>query len=484
MEKAQKQEKTIIGWKRIFSRPDKKYFYRNDELGISVWTAKEARLMNTIKTMKKIPKHATKTTGELFLELLKTMIEEKKEAEEKSIKESSIIRYIDNFLIIYQDIWKEKFKGIKSLKKFTNSKGIELVTKYVNNELKTGKKPFSFSTKKNKIYTLMTILHSFAYGTERRLSEKVEPMLRKKDWKNPLTILTKKQKIAVNFMKNEVELLPFVKKAITHYQKWIDKVIYPEVKKLEEFRKTNMTKTEKERWIDYPELQKKVLSFYYDKIKDMKINSKKKPVLTKKEHKLLQEYLVANLYLLDINNWMPLRNEYATMKIIHQKDYNALTDEEQNSKNWLLLIDSKHKEFLLNDRKVESKPEDSSVPKGLNDVINLYLKFYPNSEWKEKQAPFLLNTNVFNKNQAKKRINNALSTNGLTKLLTRMMLKIVGLQISSTMLRKIIHTHKYPEIKALVNKCNEKKESMKKDAKIMGHSVNTGISKYNKGGCS
>ena len=58
---------------------------------------------------------------------------------------------------------------------------------------------------------------------------------------------------------------------------------------------------------------------------------------------------------------------------------------------------------------------------------------------------------------------NELSRNALSQLLLKTSQKYMGKNISTTMLRKIYLSSKYANVK----------EEMKKDAKIMGHSVST-----------
>lgn len=141
-----------------------------------------------------------------------------------------------------------------------------------------------------------------------------------------------------------------------------------------------------------------------------------------------------------------MRNDIAGMEAISKRQYNKLTEEEKKAKNYLVVEKGKMM-MILNKYKTSKKYEENKidVPKDLEKLLRLYIRI--NGMGK------LFTTST----------GNELSRNALSQLLLKTSQKYMGKNISTTMLRKIYLSSKYADVK----------EEMKKDAKIMGHSVAT-----------
>jgi len=148
--------------------------------------------------------------------------------------------------------------------------------------------------------------------------------------------------------------------------------------------------------------------------------------------------MILSLYTL-IN---PRRNkDYSLMKIASNTD-----DENHN----YLVIDKKDKmKFILNKYKTDKKYHsvEIEIPDDLKEVIQLYLKYHPlKAELKKKEYdfPFLVD-------ETGKGLKNSTE---ITKILN----KVFGKKISSSMLRNIFLTDKYGDVM----------EELKSDVKHMG----------------
>jgi hypothetical protein len=186
-----------------------------------------------------------------------------------------------------------------------------------------------------------------------------------------------------------------------------------------EFLKTQQkTKTQQENWITYDELIG-VVNQIMQNIKHSKINSK--TTLTKQEFDLLQQLVILRTYL-----FFPLRNDFAMMKILKNKDYKELIDFERDNANFLVLKTGNKKEFKINQYKTQKHLGNKSliVPSKLNRVINLWLK-HNTSGW------FLVKSDR----------NTPMTPNGITKFLNKIFRKYSGKKISTSMLRHIQISH-------------------------------------------
>ncbi len=198
------------------------------------------------------------------------------------------------------------------------------------------------------------------------------------------------------------------------------------------------SETQAENWVSLDKL-KKVMNDYKKEIRQKGLC--KKDNLDKKEMELIKKWLVSNLYLNPDNP--PMRLDYANMKIIDNKKYNSLKDEDKN-KNYLVVKSRNHKFFHFGDYKTKKQygNKEIKVSTPLNSVINCWLKF--------NKTDYLLNNTK----------NEPMTENNLTKFLTKTFLPS-GKNISVNMLRHIFISDNFkPEL--------QKKKDI---ANKMGHST-------------
>lgn len=206
--------------------------------------------------------------------------------------------------------------------------------------------------------------------------------------------------------------------------------------------KTQNTKsdTQKENWIEQDEI-KEIYNTLTEKVSPL--FSQKK--ISKTEYELLLSWVVLSLYVLN----PPRRNiDYLMMVLTHK--YTPVKEGE-DTKNYLDLPEN---QFIFTQYKTKGtyKTQIIDVPFNLMQVISKYSMFHPLAkELKKKtaQIPFLVDY------EGKPFTN----SNAITRILN----KIFGKRVGSSMLRNIYLTDKY------ANKVDELKE----DATAMGTSSNT-----------
>ena len=176
----------------------------------------------------------------------------------------------------------------------------------------------------------------------------------------------------------------------------------------------------------------------------------KKKELTAKDKMLLQIYIIFQIHVR-----LPMRNDLAEMESITKRAYNKLNLENKKAKNYLVV--EKGKMFMvLNKFKTSSKYEELrfDVPKDLEKLLRSYLK--------------INGLGVLFKSSTGK----ALSRNQISQLLIKYSKRYIGKSISTTILRKIVLSDKFGELK----------KEQEKMASITGHSVATMNSVYVKEG--
>ena len=174
---------------------------------------------------------------------------------------------------------------------------------------------------------------------------------------------------------------------------------------------------------------------------------RKKEELSKKEKALLQVYTIFNIYMK-----MPMRNDIAGMIALKQGAFNKLPKEERDSNNYLV-INKNNLYFILNNYKTKGTYNELKIDvedKGLKKILFYFLK--RNGE------------GVLFKSQ----VGTPLTSNALTQLLTKISKRYMGKSVSTTMLRKIYLSDKYSDVK----------DEMKKDSKMMGHSLDEALTVY------
>jgi hypothetical protein len=209
--------------------------------------------------------------------------------------------------------------------------------------------------------------------------------------------------------------------------------------------KDNTAKTDKEEkeWIGQDAVKAK-LEDQMKVLEQIKDNKK----LTPEEYEKLLHLVVLSLFVLQ----KPRRNKdyqeaYITKK--YKPEYGT-------EKNFLDLFKN---EFLFNNYKTQGtyKTQVCSLNPLLREIIDFYLKFHPlKAKFREKDAlvPLLVDYQgePFTSNNA----------------LTRMLYKIFGSKIGSSMLRKLYLTDKYAEVM----------KQMKEDVADMGTSTSTAQNNY------
>jgi len=266
-----------------------------------------------------------------------------------------------------------------------------------------------------------------------------------------------------NFLKNKEEILNKIKKLKpTTQRSYIISICsvlrdIPKYKKmyeeyfelLKDFNndlKVNTDKSEKQEknWIS----QEEVLSVHKKLKEDVMNLLQKKRKIDKAVFNKLLNYMILSLYTL-IN---PRRNkDYSLMKIASNTD--------DDNYNYLMIDKKNTMKFLLNKYKTDKKYHsvEIEVPDDLKEVIQLYLKYHPlKAELKKKDydIPFLVD-------EQGKGLKNSTE---ITKILN----KIFGKKISSSMLRNIFLTDKYGDVM----------EELKSDVKHMGTSVDVAMNTY------
>ena len=199
------------------------------------------------------------------------------------------------------------------------------------------------------------------------------------------------------------------------------------------------TKTErqKEIWIDWPDYLEIV-----DKLAK-EVKGFKPGEWTTKQKQAYQDYLLCLFY-----SHYPLRNDLSHTKVISKKEYNNLTEEQKKKANFVVKHNSNKYFLVLNEYKTSKKYGEKNI-----EIDQDLLK--PLRKWFRHNSTDFLFINTATED--------ALSSNGITKVLNRIGRRFRGKPFGSSILRHSYLSHKY-------GKVNEDKE---KDADIMGHSVST-----------
>jgi hypothetical protein len=198
--------------------------------------------------------------------------------------------------------------------------------------------------------------------------------------------------------------------------------------------RTEKTKTQEDNWMSQEEIE--------EKLKSLEVNKK---ITNKKEYAQMLHHLILSLYVLQA----PRRNiDYCLMKLS-----NDMTDTNFN------YLDLKNKRFIFNNYKTNHKYDTIEIPieDKLFKVIQAYLKHHPQkSKLKNKKhdVHFLvwMDGEPINK------------SGDITKILN----KIFGRNIGSSMLRNIYLTSKYGVMM----------QELKDDTSDMGTSVDVALNTY------
>ncbi len=223
-----------------------------------------------------------------------------------------------------------------------------------------------------------------------------------------------------------------------YYDKMVSKA-----NEIESEPKGEKSETQKENWVSMDDIRNK----REDLKKEIELFKDNKKISESEYEKLLQ-YLILSLYTLQ----SPRRNQdYLLMNVV--KEYN---EKMANDKNYL---DLTNKKFVFLKHKTSAKYPSISID--INDelfqIINIYLKYHPlisGKITKNLDKPFLVT-------YESKILNNS---NQITRILN----KIFGKKIGSSMIRHIFVSDKF----------KDKLEDMKKTALEMGHTIETQQNDY------
>ena len=179
----------------------------------------------------------------------------------------------------------------------------------------------------------------------------------------------------------------------------------------ENYKKQEKSQKQKDNWVEYGDLVR-LANDMLGRLKKHSILSKEE--LTRAEYNLLQEYIILRFYL----NF-PLRNDLADVKVINSK-------EDDNKKDNFLLVDGDDISLILNDYKTVKTfgPQEYNLDKKFSKVIKIFLKH-------NRSGFFITKSNR----------NEAITPNGITKLLNRLFKRELDKQISTSMIRHITATY-------------------------------------------
>ncbi len=211
-------------------------------------------------------------------------------------------------------------------------------------------------------------------------------------------------------------------------------------KKYEDDNATGViSEKQKANFVKLEELQK-MLNEMDSEIKSKKLRQKES--LTPKEKNLIQTFILFNIY-----TRLPMRNDVAGMEIITKRNYNKLSEENKQEKNYLRL-DKGSLKFILNDYKTSKKYKEKvlDIPKDLEKLLRFFMRV---NKLENGDVLFTSGTGK------------PLTRNALSQLFIKTSKKYLDKSISTTMLRKIVLSDKFGDLK----------EEMEKMADIAGHST-------------
>ena len=228
---------------------------------------------------------------------------------------------------------------------------------------------------------------------------------------------------------------PTYKKVYQHYYD----LMMGKIVEAKQNESSDKTQKQTDNWITWDEVQKKVADLR-EKVAEFKSNKS----ITSQQYESLLHYLIVSLY----TETQPRRNQdYLDM-------YVAKKQPTETEHNYVVLTKTKPTSFVFNKFKTSKKygQQTLEVPETLANVISEYLKFHPLK--KNASYKFLVSYDG----------TPVTAVNAITRVLN----KIFGKRVGSSMLRHIFLSTKY-DIK-----------EMEKDANAMGHSVEE-QKKYMKG---
>ncbi len=222
------------------------------------------------------------------------------------------------------------------------------------------------------------------------------------------------------------------------YQHYYDKMM-GKATEMKEAGADSSTKTEKQKdnWADWKDVEV-IQKHLMEEVEKFSSNKN----ITPEQFNTLLNLVVLSLY----SEIQPRRNQdYLDMSVVKSSAKELPTDS-----NFLVIEKSSPKEFVFNKYKTAKKYGQQKMPltPGLSKVLSLYLKFHPLARGNKSRAT-MYKFLVFADGTP------LTATNAITRILNR----IFGKRIGSSMLRHIFLSSKYDI------------SEMEKDASAMGHSV-------------
>lgn len=179
-------------------------------------------------------------------------------------------------------------------------------------------------------------------------------------------------------------------------------------------------------------------------IKHNKLKKKGADKLSSTERELLMVYTMFSILI-----EYPTRNDMAGMKYINKSMYNKLTEQDKKDNNYIV-TERSSLTMILNQYKTAAKYGEKKIPisKPVEKIIRMYIR----------STGINVGDTLF-----VKRDGEPLTRNGVSKVLIKMSQKYIKKNISTTMIRKIVVSHKFAKLK----------EEQKDMAYVMCHDVNT-----------
>ena len=207
---------------------------------------------------------------------------------------------------------------------------------------------------------------------------------------------------------------------------------------LDQTKAHKKTASQEKNWIEWPDYVEMV-----DRMgKEVKFVGAEG--LTTQSAMKFQDYLVTLLY-----QHFPVRNDFADLRVITSKEWKKMTEKEKTSHNYLVVAGGAKKtgfEMILNQYKTSAKYGQRRIKIDQEPVKKALRRWLRHNT----SGSMLIN-----------RKGAPLSSNGITKLLSRVGQREVGKSLGSSLLRHSYLSHKYADVT----------DEKKKDAEMMMHSV-------------
>ena len=198
---------------------------------------------------------------------------------------------------------------------------------------------------------------------------------------------------------------------------------------------------QRDNFIELEQLEKMINQL---KLEISKQNLRQKKTFTPREKELLSVFTILN-YLVRI----PTRNDMAEQRLTTKSFYNKQSEEEKKKYNWLLREKGKmtaiYQNYKTNGKYGEKRVD---IPADLMKILNSYIR-----NLGLKAGDFLFTNSK----------GNPYTRNMISQLLIKWSKRYLDKSISTTMIRKIVATHHFGEMK----------RKQKELAEKMGHDVNT-----------